>query len=165
MSEGTVNLYNPHDGLTGRDGGPYLDNEERRLAEIRRAAIEDREPEFDKAPATAGTPLVTGPELMRMVNPASTPSQYGTDPAGVTVDILADSDESPVVAFSQREKTDDELEAEKKASEPNPANPTIVSQDIGSDSDVLAGLETPTDPEGVKVETAKKTAAPKTSSK
>lgn len=53
----TTPLFNPNDGLVGRDGGPYLDQEEARIAEERRARIEGREPDFDNPPATAGIPL------------------------------------------------------------------------------------------------------------
>lgn len=128
-----VNLYNPHDGLTGRDGGPYLDQEERRLAEIVRAAKEDREPDFKHAPATAGTPLVTAAVLVATANPASNPSQENADPFGLAINALADDEDFPVDAFSSREKGKDEVEQEKAAKEAslhnNPANATIVSHD------------------------------------
>lgn len=52
-------FYNIHSGLKGRDGGPYLDQIERQVAEERRAVAEGREPNYsDPLPATAGTPLV-----------------------------------------------------------------------------------------------------------
>lgn len=54
-----VKFYNQHDGLRGRDGGPYLDQVERESAEILRARAEGREPDLEKASAVAGTPLVT----------------------------------------------------------------------------------------------------------
>lgn len=55
-----VNLYNIHDGLRKRDGGPYLDEVEREQAELRRARIENRKPDLNTPGASAGTPLVTG---------------------------------------------------------------------------------------------------------
>ena len=62
MSDDTaeVGFYNPHDGLKGRDGGPYLDHVERQHAEVNRARLEGREPADLQGvlPATAGTPLV-----------------------------------------------------------------------------------------------------------
>lgn len=128
-----VSLFNPHDGLTGRDGGPYLDQEERRLAEIVRAAKEDREPDLENASATAGTPLVTAATLVRMANPSSNPSQENADPYAYAVDALADDEDFPVGAFFTRDKTDDEKENEKKADEAdihnNPASSTVVSHD------------------------------------
>jgi hypothetical protein len=127
----TVNLYNPHDGLTGRDGGPYLDQEERRLAEIVRAKVEGREPDFDNAPATAGTPLVTAAVLTAVANPASNPSQEQADPYAYAVDTLAAKDENfPVEAFSSRDKTDAEKKAEEDAESTfNPASPLVIGQD------------------------------------
>ena len=41
----------------------YLDDEQRRLAEIDRARVEGREPDLDNPPATAGTPLYNRAEL------------------------------------------------------------------------------------------------------
>jgi hypothetical protein len=133
-----INLFNPHDGLTGRDGGPYLDQEERRLAEIVRAAKEDREPDLESAPATAGTPLVTAGVLVAMANPASNPSQENADPYGLAVNSLAKDENFPVNAFSSRQTTEDEdrqKEAEENATDhlENPANPTLVSHDEGED--------------------------------
>lgn len=54
----TVKLYNAAHGKTKRTGGPYLDDVEREKAEEIRAKIEDREPDYDNAPAVAGTLLV-----------------------------------------------------------------------------------------------------------
>lgn len=166
------NLYNPHDGLTGRDGGPYLDQEERRLAEIRRAAIEGREPDFEQAPATAGTPLVTASELVAMANPASIPSQAAYDPAADSIERLAKDETFPVNAFATREKTQEEVDAEKAAESgddhlSNPANPTTASVDVADESEILSGLEVPTSTENVTADTApaKKTAAPAKSAK
>lgn len=70
-----VPLYNKNDGITGRDGGPYLDNLEAEAAEKRRALVEGREPDLDNPPATAGIVLVTGSELASTVGVNSIPSQ------------------------------------------------------------------------------------------
>lgn len=136
MSEEKVDLFNPHAGLTGRDGGPYLDQEERRLAEVRRAAIEDREPDFDNAPATAGTPLVTAGELAAMANPASIPSQMqvsqNIDPLVPGVDALVKDEDNLLEAFSERgdiNAVDDERVARDAHPATNPASPVYVSHD------------------------------------
>lgn len=60
----TVPLYNAAHGKTGRSGGPYLDDVERRQAEEWRAIKEDREPDYKNPPATAGTVLVTKSQLV-----------------------------------------------------------------------------------------------------
>lgn len=67
-------LYNPNDNLTGRDGGPYLDLEEARLAEERRAVVENRKPS-NKFTAPAGIPLVTGEQLLPTASVNNLPSQ------------------------------------------------------------------------------------------
>lgn len=146
---GDVNLYNPHDGLTGRDGGPYLDEVERRNAETIRAAKEGREPDYDNAAATAGTPLVTGPVLAQIANPASNPSQQQADPMAAGVQKLVDDEDHPLTAFTTRPETEEEeaaKEAESKGPLDNPASPLYSStdpensdgqknsQDTGSDS-------------------------------
>lgn len=60
-----LGFYNPHDGVKGRDGGPYLDFVEREAAEKIRAQKEEREPVTDgSTPAVAGTPLVTAAQLI-----------------------------------------------------------------------------------------------------
>ena len=140
----TKNLYNPHDGLTGRDGGPYLDQEERRLAEITRAAKEGREPDFDNAPATAGTPLVTAATLVTLANSASNPSQSGNEVLSGAVDKLAADESFPVNAFTSRDKTVEEVDAEKAAKDPkpNPADPTVISTDDGFFDDKPAAKKT-----------------------
>lgn len=149
MSEDTKNLYNPHAGVTGRDGGPYLDQEERRLAEIRRAAVEDREPDFDNAPAVAGTPLVTAGQLVNMANPTSNPSQFNADPYALAVDTLAKDESFPVDAFSQRPVTDDEKNADRDVVDPknNPASPVYVSDDVEEYDDNDEALEALTSPD------------------
>ncbi len=73
----TQQLFNPNDSITGRDGGPYLDEEEARKAEIRRAHVEGREPDLEKPPATAGIPLVTSSELLSTATINNIPSQDG----------------------------------------------------------------------------------------
>lgn len=54
-----VPLYNVHAGITRRVGGPFLDELELEQAEIRRAVVEKREPDFKNNAGSAGVPLVT----------------------------------------------------------------------------------------------------------
>lgn len=68
-------LYNANDGLTGRDGGPYLDVEEDRRAEVVRARIEKREPDLDNPPASAGTVLITARQALENAGVNNLPSQ------------------------------------------------------------------------------------------
>lgn len=164
MSGDTVNLYNPHEGLTGRDGGPYLDQVEREAAEKLRARVEQREPDYANAPATAGTPLVDANTLVGMANPASNPSKSATvDAMTNAVELLAENEEFPATPVAQRDKTDDEKEAAKHAADGttpyNPASPTVVSTDEdNSDAVSKSAGTTP------KENTAKKAAATKQTS-
>lgn len=125
-------LYNPHDNLTGRDGGPYLDIVERERAEILRAKVEDREPDYDNPPAVAGTPLVTGPQLAFMANPSANPSQSMRDPAAMAVDAMAQNDDFPVTSVQTVEMPD--LSAPPAY---NAADPTVRSVDEDSDEEPL----------------------------
>lgn len=68
-------LYNANDGLTGRDGGPYLDVEEDRRAEVVRARVENREPDLDNPPASAGTVLLTANQALQNAGVTNLPSQ------------------------------------------------------------------------------------------
>lgn len=86
-------LYNPNDGLTGRDGGPYLDLEEAKRAEIRRAAVEGREPDLDNPGPSAGIQLVTATALLNTVG-VNQPSK---------ADAKADADEAVVKGFADDE--------------------------------------------------------------
>jgi hypothetical protein len=133
MVEAVKNLYNPHEGITGRDGGPYLDREEARLAEIRRAEIEGREPNLDNPPATAGIPLVTAGQLVGMTGANSNPSQTQYQVEAEAIEVIAKNESFPVSAHSQRAKTDAEKEADANAEKnpvgSNPAHGAYASKD------------------------------------
>lgn len=63
MSE-TVKVYNPNDGITGRDGGPYLDLEEAKAREARSAAVEKRDVNKNETPRGIGIPEKTQREIL-----------------------------------------------------------------------------------------------------
>lgn len=69
-----VNVYNLHAGLAPRVGGPYLDIVQLEQAEIQRALIEGREPDFDNMAGSAGVPLVTAAQLVQAHTNASVDS-------------------------------------------------------------------------------------------
>lgn len=120
----TVNLYNMHDGLTPRDGGPYLDQEQAREAEKRRALVENRDPDYDNPPAIAGTPLVTARQLVS-TDAVHRPSQdHVQSPVASAIDDLVASDKFDVPVHSQAEFTD-----LSRKPEYNPADPTVVPTD------------------------------------
>lgn len=93
-------LYNANDGLTGRGGGPYLDQEEDILAEERRARIEGRKPDLKNPPASAGTVLVTAGQLLANAGVNNLPSVQNATAGGeeAAVKALADSDDTALKA-------------------------------------------------------------------
>lgn len=102
MADGDRALYNANDGLTGRGGGPYLDQEEQRLAEIRRAKIEGREPDFENPGASSGTVLVTADQLLANNGVNNLPSTDGGNLATAesAVKALADDDSNLLKAHA-----------------------------------------------------------------
>jgi len=102
----TVPLFNPNDRLAGRDGGPYMDLEQAKLAEQRRAEVEGREPDLDNPPAFAGIPLNTAGQQALTVGVAGIASQESrnfTDD-DVTFAGAVDSDKNLLQPFSEREQ-------------------------------------------------------------
>lgn len=131
----TQPLFNPNDSLTGRDGGPYLDLEEARVAEIRRAAVENREPS-DTFTATAGIPLVTAQELAVTATINNVPSQ---ELSGGPVDLMVQGavDDKDVLLQPSGER---DLEALKATEDKgNTVDPTVDGGESLSD----LGKETP----------------------
>lgn len=88
-------LYNPNDRLTGRDGGPYLDQVQAAQDEVYRAQREDREPDLDNPPANAGIPLSTAAQLLKVVD-VNQPSAFHEthDEARRMFQAAADDDNS-----------------------------------------------------------------------
>jgi len=70
----TTPLFNPNDGLTGRNGGPYLDEVQAQQDEVRRAKVEGREPNLDNPGANAGIQLSTAAQMLHTLNVNNNPS-------------------------------------------------------------------------------------------
>ena len=119
----TVHLYNAAHGKTPRTGGPYLDDVEREEAEKRRAKFENREPDLENPPASAGTVLVPKSALVER----DADKNHLSDTVEVTNEPVA-SYEVPV------EKT-----------EPDPTQP-----DFDNDMSRVAALEAGQKLEGLK---------------
>lgn len=156
---GDVSLYNVNDGLTGRDGGPYLDEEMDRNAETVRARIEGREPDYDNPGSTAGTVLVTAGTLLANNGVNNLPS----------TDNSAEAKDSAVKAIADSKDNNLNVRATVSAEDyasvdpdnlPDPStstNPSLVSKDADDDSDGL-GSDAPRPPKSDKP----KPTAPKT---
>jgi len=65
----TVDLYNANDGIHGRDGGPYLDQEEAKHWEAIHAAREGRTPDLTNPGAYPGILLRSASEQVNNYNP------------------------------------------------------------------------------------------------
>lgn len=58
-------LFNPNQGLFGRQGGPFLDDVQRKQQEETRAYREGREPDFDNMQPYVGDSLRTEEQLLQ----------------------------------------------------------------------------------------------------
>jgi hypothetical protein len=130
-----VDLYNPNDGLTGRDGGPYLDLEEARLAEERRARAEGRKPDYSSVHGYAGMPLVTAAQLVRDVSTLNVPSRDGTpvlDEAAskfaASDNVLATAITSVKVDTSTEPPKEEKLKKDETAASPDGITPAPAAK-------------------------------------
>lgn len=106
-------LYNPNDSTTGRHGGTYLDLEEAKEAEKRRAAVEGRAPNFDNIEPTAGIPLVSAAQILATNTVNNLPSIHA-DPLVRHVDttpLFIQPTEDEIDAFLDEEDADKDEEA------------------------------------------------------
>lgn len=133
--EATVNepdlipVYNVNDGLVGRNGGPYLDEELAKEQEVRNARQEGREPDFSNLAAapSPGIQLVTQEQLLRAnigrvgvgaLNGEINAPVYGYIPNPVTV--LKDESEAKEAALKREAEVDPRANVEV----PDGAKPT-----------------------------------------
>lgn len=145
-----THFFNPHAGLRGRPGGVYLDEEERREAELHRAAREKREPDFENLPAVAGTPLVTQPMLVdNSVNSNPASSQVMAHQEPVTT-LPVDYSEVPVdVDTGYAEQVNEEDNVRGTNTDVTGAGPATEVDDSthdGTAANVLAAQDAGTGP-------------------
>ena len=69
-----IPLFNPNDGITGRNGGPYLDEVQAQQDEIRRAKVEQREPDLENPGPNAGIQLSTAAQMVAALTVTNNPS-------------------------------------------------------------------------------------------
>jgi len=144
----TQQLFNLNDSITGRDGGPYLDEEEAREAEIRRARIEGREPDLEKPPATAGIPLVTSSELLSTTTINNIPSQDGV--VGASDLLVKGAVDDPNVLLQPRGERDIEALRDEDLIDKNIVDPTVDGGESLSDLGKEPTTETKTTTKTVK---------------
>ena len=122
----TQKLYNANDGLTGRDGGPYLDREMAIAAEKRRAIVEGREPDLENPPVGNESRLVTAAQLIAGVGVNNLPSQFGTiEFAEAAVDALVSSDISALAVSFEAVESEPVVEEEAPVEAPVTDEPLL----------------------------------------
>lgn len=136
----TEDLFNANDGLFGRDGGPYLDEEQRRTQEVVNARREDREPDFDNLPLTPGINAVRLAELAQSNTTFRLAGQEGFD---VTKPSAEPVGKAPVGPVTDSEKENDakvksEQEATKDAPNVSKAAATTTDDVVFDDDSVVA---------------------------
>jgi hypothetical protein len=122
-------LFNVNDGLTGRDGGPYLDQVERRHAEDQRAIMEGREPNYETMGGTVGTVYVTAKGLMGTESVNNIPSQADASDKAINeavAALVADPSNALSVAFKAPDVPEEEAPVEDTSS------PVVGSSPIGN---------------------------------
>lgn len=118
----TVPVYNVNDGLTGRNGGPYLDEELAKEQERRNALREGREPDYSDLTAAphSGVQLVTADQLL---------VAHRTAGAGFTGEITAPVyGHIPNPAKVEKERLERQAKAEAKRAKTNPDNTEPVNR-------------------------------------
>lgn len=118
-------LYNANDGVTGRDGGPYLDEVEAREAEKRRAIVEKREPDLDNPPATAGIQLNTAAQMIYGAGPVLHPSQEHMQYNHAAVGFQAAADNDEILLTQRSEIPDAATEDREPLTEEEKSGPNI----------------------------------------
>lgn len=156
-----TDFYNIHKTKFGRpasnDG--YLDELEAEQAEITRAAIEDREPDLENPPATAGQPLVPAEQLPEtsLTTVASSVSHLQDD-LGVAVDpsaVLPVAEDPEAVS----ETASDEVVASGANNTEPEIDTTHADQTADEDAARNDGITTPTNTAETSDQTTEQDAA------
>ena len=114
-------MFNANDGLTGRTGGPYLDLEEAKAAEVLRAKAENREPDLDNPPASAGIVLVTAQQAFQNAGVNNLPSMDNAANAEAALKGIVEDDSNTLRVFAVRP---DEPKPESKPKAPASESPS-----------------------------------------
>jgi hypothetical protein len=89
---------------------PYLDVEQRKAAEVSRAAVEGREPDLENPPASQGTPFRSAEQLAAELPP------HATVKADVTLPVTVTKDEADAAA--DREEVAKRLQTQNVFNDP-----------------------------------------------
>lgn len=110
----------------------YLDVEQRKAAEIDRAAVEGREPDLENPPASQGTPYRSAEQLAAELPPHATVKADVTLPVVVTEDDAADAQKREDRAKELQTKTvfDDPAKAQERQPQDAEGNKDLEGSDI-----------------------------------
>lgn len=130
-------VYNPNDGLVGRDGGPYLDEVQAEQDEIRRAKAEGRKPDLKNPGANAGIQLSTAGQMLATLTTQGAPSRENARTLAVD-EIYRNTQEkvsSPVADkipdTSKAKSADDEKVLVFNENDPNAPLTETTAKDAG----------------------------------
>jgi hypothetical protein len=132
-------LYNPNDGLVGRDGGPYLDEVQAEQDEIRRAKAENRKPDLKSPGPNAGIQLSTAGQMLATITTQGPPSREAA--RSLAIDELYKTTQkkisSPVadaVPDTSKQKSNDDLnKVVYNEADPNAPLSATSAKDAGKD--------------------------------
>lgn len=114
-----IPVYNVTEGLSGRDGGPYLDRVQSLEHEVVSAAREGREPNYENPLPGPGVQAVTAGALFAAHPPLSTgPTEITVDPIGYV----------PVIEPEISEESDEEISED----EDEDTSPVTSSEEFSS---------------------------------
>lgn len=117
-------LFNPNEGLFGRQGGPFLDDVERKEAETVRAYREGREPNYENMQPSVGDQLRTEEQILQeQINGVNPPTlDELKDFKGVTAPVIVEVPDEVNEPDEDGDYVDDEDEDEVP-------NPDVVNPD------------------------------------
>lgn len=132
-------LFNPNDGLHGRQGGPFLDQVQQRQQEETRAIREGREPDYDNMQPAVGMELRTEEQLLQEAIHSATPPEL-VNFKGITADpVIEIPDDEVNEPDEDGDFVADEDNEDGKGTDPaDPRDPNAppVTNDPVTDPDV-----------------------------
>lgn len=163
-----VKFYNAQDGIRGRDGGPYADEEDARQREVARARGEGREPDFENLQPTVGQQLVTS----RFVedNLYSNPSMAVRPGPQEKLDDAADLEDAPKRIDPGKlpvDKRDELPDSERKAQQEavNKASADVTSPGNSGGQPLSSDSSSESKPAASKRAASKRTTSKRTAAK
>lgn len=139
-----VKLFNPNEGLHGRQGGPFLDDVQRKQAEETRAIREGREPDYENMQPYVGDQLRTEEQLLQeAIHSATPPELIGFE--GISAKPLLEIADEDMASDPANPAVKEQESDEEKNEDEEPVNEDEVPQDNPDDENPV-----PSTPEPIK---------------